>query len=110
MGGIFLPFFELPLTLRVHSPDRRQVPVFRFVQGDCERLDEQWGSSGARLTKAYDDTIQRYRNSHAKIEDSKMHILRCMGSKFVWNFKGALWNFTHNFEPIPPQNMNFRRY
>ena len=20
---------------------------------------------------------------------------------FVWNFKGALWNFTQNFEPIP---------
>ena len=29
--------------------------------------------SGARLTKAYDVTIQRHRNSHAKIEDSKMH-------------------------------------
>ena len=26
--------------------------------------------SGARLTKAYDVTIQRYRNSHAKTEDS----------------------------------------
>ena len=56
--------------------------------------------SEARLTKAYDVTIQRYRNSHAKIEDSKMHILRCMGSNFVWNFKGALWNLTQNFEPI----------
>ena len=29
---------------------------------------------------------------------------------FVWNFKGALWNFTQNFEPIPPQNMHFMRY
>ena len=37
------------------------------------------GSTGARLTKAYDVTIQRYRNSHANIEDSKMHVLRCMG-------------------------------
>ena len=34
---------------------------------------------GARLTKAYDVTIQRYRNSHAKIENSKIHVLRCMG-------------------------------
>ena len=49
---------------------------------------------GARLTKAYDVTIQRYRNSHAKNEDGKMHILRCMGSKFCMNF-------TQNFEPIP---------
>ena len=39
-----------------------------------------------RLTKAYDVTIQRYRNSHAKIKDSKMHILRCMGSKFCVKF------------------------
>ena len=38
-----------------------------------------WWWPGARLTKAYDVTIQRYRNSHAKIEDSKMPILRCMG-------------------------------
>ena len=28
-------------------------------------------ASGARLTKAYDVTIQRYRNSHTKIHDSK---------------------------------------
>ena len=43
--------------------------------------------SRARLTKAYDVTIQRYRNSHAKIEDSKMHILRCMSSKFCVKFQ-----------------------
>ena len=35
--------------------------------------------SGGRFTKAYDVTNQRYRNSHAKIEDSKMPILRSMG-------------------------------
>ena len=29
---------------------------------------------------------------------------------FVWNFNCALRNFTQNFEPIPPQNMHFRRY
>ena len=55
---------------------------------------------GGRLTKAYDVRIKRYRNSHAKIQDSKMQISRCRGSNFVWNFKGALWNFTHSFEPI----------
>ena len=38
-------------------------------------------ASGARLTKAYDVTIQRYRNSHAKMQDSEMHIFRCMGLK-----------------------------
>ena len=45
------------------------------------------GSLGL-LTKVYDVTIQRYRNSHAKIQDSKMHILqfqRCP-LKFHTNF------------------------
>ena len=43
------------------------------------RLMAKWieVQPGARLTKAYDVTTQRYRNSHAKIEDSKMHLLRC---------------------------------
>ena len=36
---------------------------------------------GARLAKANDVTIQRYRNSHATLQDSKMYILQCMGSK-----------------------------
>ena len=31
-------------------------------------------SNRDRLTKAYGVTIQRYRNSHANIEDSKMHV------------------------------------
>ena len=44
-------------------------------------------SPGARLTKAYDVTIQRYRNSHAKIENSKIHILQCMDSKFFVKFQ-----------------------
>ena len=30
----------------------------------------------ARLTKTYDVTIQRYHISHAKVQDSKVHILR----------------------------------
>ena len=44
-------------------------------------------TSGARLTKAYDVIIQRYRNSNARIEASKMHILRCMGSNFCVKFQ-----------------------
>ena len=43
-------------------------------------------TTGVRLTKAYDVTIQRYRNPHTKIEDSKMHIFQCMGSKFCVKF------------------------
>ena len=35
--------------------------------------------SGACLTKAYDVTIQRYRNSHVQVHNSKMDILQCMG-------------------------------
>ena len=50
--------------------------------------------TGARLTKVYDVLIQRYCNWHAKIQNSKMHMLRCMGSKFF------VWNFTKYFEPF----------
>ena len=56
--------------------------------------------STARLTKTYDVTIQRYRNSHAKNEDSEIHILRCMDSNFCVKFQNALWNFTQNLESI----------
>ena len=55
---------------------------------------------GARLTKAYGFTIERYRNSHANIENTKMHILQCMGSKFCVKFQGCPLKFQTNFRPI----------
>ena len=63
-------------------------------------------ASGARLTKAYDVTIQRYRNSHAKIEDSKIHILRCMGSKFCVKFQRCPLIFHTKLWTHTPQNMH----
>ena len=30
----------------------------------------------------------------------KNHIFQCMGKIFVWDFKGYLWNSTHNILPI----------
>ena len=65
--------------------------------------------TGARLTKAYDVTIQRYRNLHAKIEDSKMHILRCMGSKFCVKFQRYPLKFHTKFSTHTTQNMHFMR-
>ena len=50
-------------------------------------------TSGVHLTQAYDVTIQRPRNSHAKIQDNEMHILRCMGSKFCMKFQGCSMKF-----------------
>ena len=69
-----------------------------------------FNESGARLTKAYDVTIQRYRNSHAKNEDSKMHILRCMGSKFRVKFQRCPLKFHTKFWTHAPQNMHFTRW
>ena len=60
-----------------------------------------------RLTKAYDVTIQRYRNSRAKIEDSKMHILRCMGSKPCVKFQRCPLKFHTKFWTLTPHNMHF---
>ena len=62
---------------------------------------------GPRLTKAYDVTIQIYRNSHAKIEDSEMYILRCMGSKFCVKFQGYPLKFHTKVWTHTPQNMHF---
>ena len=58
---------------------------------------QKCGCPGDRLTKAYDVTIQRYRNSHAKIVDSKIHILRCMGSKFCVKFQRCPLKFHTKF-------------
>ena len=67
-------------------------------------------ASGARLTKAYDVTIQRYRNSHAKIHDSTMHILWCMGSKFCVKFQRCPLKFHTKFWTHTLQNMHFMRW
>ena len=64
-------------------------------------------TTGARLTKAYGVTIQRYRNSHANIEDSKMHILHCMSSKFCVKFQRCPLKFHTKFSTHTPQNMYF---
>ena len=64
---------------------------------------------GARLTKAYDVTIQRYRDSHAKLMTVKCIFCGVWVQNFVRYFKGALWNFTQNFEPIHRKNMHFTR-
>ena len=74
-----------------------------------KRQDGKTWKSGARLTKAYDVTIQRYRNSHAKNENSKMHILRCMGSKFSVKFQRCPLKFHTKFWTHTPQNMHFMR-
>ena len=50
---------------------------------------------GASLTKAYDITIQIYHNSHAKIQDSKMSILRCIGSKFCCEILKVPFEISH---------------
>ena len=53
------------------------MPLGLQTKWFCVIPDDVCTLSGARLTKAYDAIIQRYRNSHAK-----------------------KWNFTPNFEPI----------
>ena len=63
--------------------------------------------SGARLTKNYDVTIQRYRESNTKIKVSKMHILRCMGSKYCVKFKRCSLKFHTKFWTHILQNIHF---
>ena len=77
---------------------------------DLRWLDEGDEVPGVRLTKAYDVTFQRYRNSHTKIENNKMHILRCMGSKFCVKFQRCPLKFHTKFCTHTPQNMHFTTY
>ena len=75
-------------------------------------VDHSWYTprlmTSLRLTKAYDVTIQRYRNSHAKIGNNKMHILWCMGSKFCVKFQRCPLKFHTKFWTHTPQNMHLR--
>ena len=69
----------------------------------------EFSITGARLTKAFDVTIQSYRNSHTQILDSKKQILRYMGSKFCAKFQLCPLKFHTKFWTHTPQNVHFRR-
>ena len=60
-----------------------------------------------RPTKAYDVTFQRYCNSHAAIEGSKLHIMRCMGSKFCLKLQRCPLKFHTKFWTYTQENMHF---
>ena len=100
MKSYFLPP-EVAQHIGVRPGNTYSLWLEQFSQ-----VDPGWSAlltSGARLTKAYDVTIQRYRNSHAKYMTVKRTFCGVWVQNFVWNFKGALWNFTKNFEPIHRQ-------
>ena len=65
--------------------------------------------SRVRLTKTPVFTIQNH-YSHTKIEDSKMHILWCMGSKFCVKFQSCPLKFHTKFWTHTLQNMHFTRF
>ena len=87
--------------------------VFNHIHADVSILSHirvlVRATSGARLTKAYDVTIQRCRNLHAKIQDSRMHILRCMGSKFCVKFQRCPMKFHAKSLTHTPRNMHLTR-
>ena len=66
------------------------------------------GFPGARLTTAFDVRIQSYRNFTQKLKAVKCIFCGVWVQNFVWNFKGHLWNFTQNFEPIHHKICNYR--
>ena len=92
-------------------PSQRDSKWKMFPFNDAIMITSQFQcpTPGGRLTKAYDVTIQRYRNLHAKIEDSKIHILRCMGSKFCVKFQRFPLKFHTKFWTHTTQNMHFTR-
>ena len=77
--------------------------LYRHCQR-CVTFSTITHTTGARITKAYDVTIQRYRKSHTKIV-SEMHILRCTGSKFCVKFQRCPLKFPTKCWTHTPQNM-----
>ena len=91
----FNGYFQIFIYLRPWKSIATMM-IYNTIDGTRQKSSEDplsgygmpyYTDPGARLTKAYDVTIQRCRNLHAKIEDSKIHILRCMGSKFCVKFQ-----------------------
>ena len=102
--------FKLPIELCRHGFDHSciihahlswfQLMQPQTSQDSLDLISQLFRIPGARPTKAKDVTIQRYRNSHAKIEASKMHIWRCMGLQFFVKFQRCPLKFHTKFEPI----------
>ena len=63
---------------------------------------------GDRITNDYDITIQTYRESHTKIEVSKMYILQCVSLKFCITFQRCHLKFHNKFWNYTLQNMHLR--
>ena len=90
LKGVFVISGNLASDVRdVLACFRRNARVVLSATIPCE--------SGARLTKAFDVTMQRYRTSRAKIDTSQMHVLLCMGSKFCVKFQRFSLKFHAKF-------------
>ena len=73
---------------------RNGSPFYRIQIMGSEFYHKAFGTSGARLTKAYDVTIQRYRNSHVK----KIKTIKCIFCG-IW-VQSFMLNFTQKYEPM----------
>ena len=73
------PYFRLEVTIsdKHKHNDVSKMKMFAMLKR-YGPLEVPLDFARARLTKGYDVTIQRYRNSHAEIEHSKMYIFRCI--------------------------------
>ena len=84
--------------------------IYNLIPMHVKLITSDKGTSGARRTKAYNVPIQRYRNPHAKIEDSKIHILWSMGSKFCVKFQRCSLKFYTRFWTHTPPNAEVRSW
>ena len=91
----------LAIFIGVYLPEPKNPYAFPFPP--------KTGVYRGRLTKAYDVTIPRNRKSQRKITVGKMHILRCVGSKFWVKFQRTILKFHTKFWNHTPQNMHFTR-
>ena len=105
-----LLLLDLTIYILTHGSGNVRPRALLYVsvlQDETTEINQHQTSHRALMTaqgvcfiKGYHVTVKMYRNSYAKIEDSKMHILLCMGSKFRMKFQRVHLNFHTNFELI----------
>ena len=101
------------ISIRPHSDFNaifaRIVPISQhivFLYTMCPRMPNLGPVSLRLMTSQFKDIVTHTQKS----KTVKCKFCGVWVQNFVWNFKGALWNFTQNFEPIHRKNANFAVY
>ena len=91
-------WFSFVYFSHCNACDCRWHPAFKWIAVTWEgsRMAVQGPVSLRLMTSQFKDIVTHTQ----KMKTVKCTLCGVWVQNFVWNFKGALWNFTQNFEPI----------